>query len=137
MIDSPTLIAIIDDDPSVCRALKRLVRSLGMRASTYPSGESFFSSIASVEKPACVVVDVHMPGMSGLDVQERIAQERLEIPLILMTAHIDEVIAERAASAGAIGFLPKPFADSTLIELIDRALHGRAHDSRGSNGAVA
>ena len=136
MIDSPAFIAIIDDDPSVCRALQRLVRSLGMRASTFPSGESFFHAVASVEKPDCVVVDVQMPGMNGLEVQQRMVQEHPEIPLIFMTAHTDEVVAKRVVALGAVGFLNKPFADSLLIELIQRALHRPGENGPASSGEV-
>lgn len=132
----PAFIAIIDDDPSVCRALKRLVRSLGMRASTFPSGESFFHAVASVEKPDCVVVDVQMPGMTGLEVQQRMVQEHPDIPLILMTAHTDELVAKRVVSMGAIGFLLKPFADSLLIKLIQLALHRPGENGLTLNGRV-
>jgi FixJ family two-component response regulator len=136
MIDSPALIAIIDDDPSVCRALKRLIRSLGMRAATFPSGESFFHTVGSVEKPDCVVVDVQMPGMNGLEVQERMVQELPDIPLIFMTAHSDEAVAKRVVAMGAVGFLNKPFADNSLIELIQQALHRPGESGMGSNGEV-
>jgi FixJ family two-component response regulator len=136
MRDPPALIAIVDDDPSVCRALKRLVRSLGMRASTYPSGESFFLALESVEKPDCVVVDVQMPGMNGLEVQERMVQEHPDIPLIFMSAHTSEVVTKRVAVVGAVGFLAKPFADSSLIELIQCALHRARQIGPGSNGEV-
>ena len=136
MIDSPACIAIIDDDPSVCRALQRLVRSLGMRATTFPSGESFFHAVATAPKPDCVVVDVQMPGMNGLEVQQRMVQEHPDVPLIFMTAHTDEVVAERAVAVGAVGFLNKPFADDSLIELIQRALHRPGENGQLSNGHV-
>ena len=136
MIDSPAFIAIIDDDPSVCRALQRLVRSLGMRASTFPSGESFFLAITSVEKPDCIVVDVQMPGMNGLEVQVRMVEEHPDVPLIFMTAHTDEAVAKRVVAMGAVGFLSKPFADSSLIELIERALHRPGENGLASNGRV-
>ncbi len=134
MTDDPAFIAIIDDDSSVCRALHRLVRSLGMRASTFPSGESFFDAVKSVEKPDCVVVDVQMPGMNGLEVQQRMAHEHPEIPLIFMTAHAEEVVAKRIVGLGAVGFLSKPFPDSSLIELIQRALHRPGQNSLPSSG---
>ena len=136
MRDSPALIAIVDDDPSVCRALQRLVRSFGMRASTFPSGESFFHAIASVDKPDCVVVDVQLPGMNGLEVQQWMVQEHLDIPLIFMTAHTDDDVAERVGAVGAVGFLDKPFADSSLMELIQRALHRPGGKGPGPDGEV-
>jgi FixJ family two-component response regulator len=134
MVDFLALIAIIDDDPSVCRALHRLVRSLGMRASTFCSGQSFFDAVASVEKPDCVVVDVQMPGMNGFEVQQRMVREHPDIPLIFMTAHVDEVLAKRIVAMGAVGFLSKPFADSSLIELIQRALHPPERNGLASSG---
>ena len=88
----------------------------------------------TVEKPDCVVVDVQMPGMNGLDVQERMVHEHPEIPLIMMTAHTDEVVAKRVAAMGTVGFLFNPFADSSLIELIQRALHRPGENGPGSNG---
>jgi FixJ family two-component response regulator len=131
MTDSPAVIAIIDDDASVCRALQRLVRSLGMRATTFRSGESFFHAVATAKKPDCVVVDVQMPGMNGLEVQRRMVQEFPGIPLIFMTAHTDDAVARTGAAMGAVGFLHKPFSDSSLIELIERALH-----RSGENGVA-
>lgn len=136
MKHSPALVAIVDDDASVCRALMRLVRSLGMRAVTFPSGESFFHSIPSAERPDCIVLDVQMPGMNGLEMQQRMVQEHLHIPLIFMTAHSDEVVAKRVAAAGAVGFLHKPFSDRSLIELLERALHVAGANNSGSNGDV-
>ncbi len=123
MRDTSVLIAIIDDDASVCRALQRLVRSLGMRTSAFASGESFLLSLASAERPDCVLLDVQMPGMNGLEVQRRLALEGIAPPLVFITAHEEDGIAERAIAAGAVGFLQKPFTDQSLIELIRRALH--------------
>jgi FixJ family two-component response regulator len=136
MIDSPVLIAIIDDDPSVCRALQRLVRSFGMRASTFPSGETFFHVLALGENPSCVVVDIQMPGMNGFQVQQRMLQEHLDIPVIFITAHMDKDFAERAAAAGVIGFLDKPFTDHALMMLIQRALCRTGGNDTRSNGKV-
>jgi FixJ family two-component response regulator len=120
---TPALIAIIDDDASVCRALQRLVRSLGMRTSAFTSGESFLLSLASAERPDCALLDVQMPGMNGLEVQRRLALEGIALPLVFITAHEEDGIAERAIAAGAVGFLQKPFTDQSLIKLIRRALH--------------
>jgi len=116
------LIAIIDDDPSVRRALARLVRSFGLRAETFPSGEGLLRALASSQRFGCAVMDVQMPGMNGLEVQRRLALEGVALPLVFITAHEGDGIAERAMAAGAVGFLQKPFADQSLIELIRRAL---------------
>ena len=80
MRDTPALIAIIDDDASVCRALQRLIRSFGMRTSVFASGELFLLSLESAERPGCALLDVQMPGMNGLEVQSRLTQERTLSP---------------------------------------------------------
>jgi FixJ family two-component response regulator len=77
-----------------------------------------------------------MPGMTGLEVQQRMVQEHPDIPIIFMTAHTDEVIVKRIVAMGAVGFLSKPFADSSLIELIERALHRPGENVLASNGRV-
>jgi FixJ family two-component response regulator len=87
-----------------------------------------------VEKPDCLVVDVRLPGMNGFQVQERMVHERLNIPLIFMTAHADERAEQDVAPAASVGFLGKPFAGSTLIELIERALHRSDRNGHGSSG---
>lgn len=115
-------IAIVDDDPSVGRALGRLVRSLGMRSETFTCGEAFFRAIAASWKPDCVVLDVQMPGMNGLEIQRRIVEQELAVPVIFITAHEDRAAAERAIAAGAVGFLYKPFSDESLEQLVRRAL---------------
>src|SRR5271165_480678 len=118
MRDTPALIAIIDDDASVCRALQRLIRSFGMRTAAFASGELFLLDLASAEWPDCVLLDVQMPGMNGFEVQEQLARDRLRLPLIFITAHSDEEFEGRAFAAGAVGVLQKPFTDQSLIELI-------------------
>src|SRR5271157_5809591 len=122
MRDTPALIAIIDDDASVCRALQRLIRSFGMRTAAFASGELFLLDIATAERPDCALLDVQMPGMNGLEVQRRLALEGIALPLVFITAHEEAGIAEQAMAAGAVGFLQKPFSDQSLIELIRHAL---------------
>ncbi len=136
MRDTPALIAIIDDDASVCRALQRLIRSFGMRTSVYASGESFLLSLASAEHPDCALLDLQMPGMNGLEVQERLARETFDVPVIFMTAHNDEGIAGRASVAGAVGLLNKPFTDHALMELFQIALHPVAGNDPRADGDV-
>ncbi len=122
MPDVTPLIAIIDDDPSVRRAVHRLLRSFGMRAETFHSGESLLCALASSQRFGCAVMDVQMPGMNGLEVQRRLAARGIALPLVFITAYEEEGIAERAFAAGAVGFLHKPFTDESLIDLIRRAL---------------
>jgi FixJ family two-component response regulator len=126
------LIAIVDDDESVCRALKRLIRSLGMTAETYVSSSEFVDLIEALPsfQPDCVVLDVQMPGMSGIEVQASIRKARGAIPVIFITAHDDRIVREQALAAGAVAFLRKPFNDALLIRTLAAAL-GR--DETGLN----
>jgi FixJ family two-component response regulator len=125
------LIAIVDDDPSIGRAVERLLRSFGMRAETFQSGEGLLRAVESSQRFRCAVIDVQMPGMNGLEVQRRLALERIDLPLVFITAHEDEGVSELAIAAGAVGFLQKPFTDESLIELIRRALQSSSGDGIG------
>ena len=117
------MIAIIDDDASVCRALQRLIRSFGLTTSVFASGEMFLSSLELSKRPDCALLDLQMPGMTGLEVQERLGHSGLDLPLIFMTAHSDEEIAGLSSVIGAVGLLHKPFTDRALMELLHIALH--------------
>jgi FixJ family two-component response regulator len=124
MNNAKPLIAIVDDDESVCRALKRLVRSLGMNAETFASGQQFLDLIEAMPSfhPDCLVVDVQMPGLNGLEVQERLATNGNPLPVIFITAHDEAVPRERALAAGAVAFVRKPFQDELLIKTLRVAL---------------
>jgi FixJ family two-component response regulator len=115
------LISIIDDDPSVRLATQSLIRSLGYAAEVYSSAEEYLQS-GRVSESSCVITDLHMPGMSGIDLQDRLAADGHHIPIIFVTAYFEERMLARVANAGAVGFLRKPFADERLIECLDRAL---------------
>jgi FixJ family two-component response regulator len=122
-------IAIVDDDPSVCRALKRLVRSLGMEAETFASGREMLEMIRIMPefKPDCVVLDVQMPDIGGLELQRRLAPSGL--PVIFITAHDDLGVREAALAAGAVAFMRKPFQDEILIKTLRAAVSGYpSHD---------
>lgn len=118
------LIAIVDDDVSVRRALKRLVRSLGMNAETFASGQEFLDCIDAMPSfhADCAILDVQMPGMSGLETQERLARGGNPIPVIFITAHDEVGARERALASGAMAFLRKPFDDELLIKTLRAAL---------------
>ena len=118
------MIAIVDDDESVCRAVKRLVRSLGMEADTFASGQEFIDLIEAMPSHQidCVVLDVQMPGLNGLDVQERLHRGGNRLPIIFITAHDEVNVRERALTAGAVAFLRKPFNDELLIKTLRVAL---------------
>ena len=119
------LISIIDDDPSVRVATNRLVRSLGYAAHTFASADGFLKS-PHVNDTACVIADVQMPGMSGIELQSLLIAQGRSVPMIFITAFPEESIRSRALNAGAVGFLSKPFDGTILIECIDIAL--KRHD---------
>ena len=116
------LIAIVDDDPSVCRALERLVRSLGFTGATFNNGEDFLQRVWSVPsfRPDCVVLDIHMPGITGIEVQRRLAGTGL--PVVLITAHDDARLREEGLAAGAIALLRKPFNDQVFVDTLHAAV---------------
>jgi len=122
------MISIIDDDESVREATKGLVRSLGYEAIAFPSAEHFLQS-EGIEDTACIISDVQMPGLSGLDLQERLLTEGRATPVIFIAASPQEHARRRAMMAGAYGFLPKPFDDEMLISCLEKAL-GRAGEAR-------
>ena len=118
------LIAIVDDDTSVCRAVRRLVRSLGMDAETFTSGQEFLDLLEAMPsfKPDGLILDVQMPGMNGLDVQTRLATRGHLIPVIFITAHDEVGIREKALAAGAVAFLRKPFNDALIMKTLQEVL---------------
>jgi FixJ family two-component response regulator len=115
------VISIIDDDPSVREATQSLVRSLGYAARVFASAEEFLQS-DQIRNSSCVITDLHMPGMSGTELRDRLLAEGYRIPIIFMTAYYEDGIRSRVMNAGAFGFLRKPFADASLIECLDKAL---------------
>ena len=118
-------ISIIDDDASVRVATSRLVRSLGYTAYTFASADGFLQS-PQVNDTACVIADVQMPGMSGIELQSHLIAKGCSVPMIFITAFPEESIRSRALKAGAVCFLSKPFDGTILIECIDNAL--KRHD---------
>ena len=122
------VISIIDDDESVRAATNRLVRSLGFVALTFACADDFLRS-AHLNDTSCVIADVQMPGMSGIEMQGVLIARGKNIPIIFITAFPDERTRTRAMEAGAVGFLSKPFKGSTLIQYIDDALKSRSDRS--------
>lgn len=123
-MSSPPMITIIDDDESVRIATESLVRSLGFSARTFASAEDFLNS-PLLGETACVITDVQMPGMSGVELQSHLRSKGDATPLIFITAFPEERIRRQVDAAGAIGFLAKPFEGHAMIECIDRALGER------------
>jgi FixJ family two-component response regulator len=117
------VICIVDDDESVREATGNLVRSLGYIVATFNSAEEYLRS-DRVHDTACLITDVMMPGMSGIELQKRLIADGRRTPIIFMTAHPEEQARRRALEAGALGFLSKPFDDDRLIHYIDRAFQG-------------
>jgi FixJ family two-component response regulator len=114
------VISIIDDDESVREATRSLVRSLGYSARVYASAEEYLQS--DRQDSSCLITDLHMPGMSGVDLQDRLIADGSQIPMIFVTAYYEEQVRDRVLDAGAYGFLRKPFNDESLIECLDKAL---------------
>jgi FixJ family two-component response regulator len=126
-------IAIVDDDASVCRAISRLLRSLGMNADTFTSGHEFIKHIQTMPsvRPDCVVLDVQMPGMNGLEVQELLVRSENPLPVIFITAHDEVSLRERALQAGAVAFLRKPCNDELFIKTLNQAIQRGAGAPEG------
>jgi FixJ family two-component response regulator len=118
------LIAIVDDDESVCRAIRRLVRSLAMNAETFSSGQHFLDLLDAMPsfRPDCVILDVQMPGMNGLEVQKRLTMSGNPIPVIFITAHDEVGAREKALALGAVAFLRKPFSEELLMKTLHEGL---------------
>ncbi len=115
------LIAIIDDDESMREAIKGFVRSLGYRADAVGSAQEFLSS-RLVRRTSCVIADMQMPGMTGLELYQRLSTSAKPVPTILITAYPDDSVRERALSAGVVGYLSKPFEENDLLACIRSAL---------------
>jgi FixJ family two-component response regulator len=112
---------VVDDDPSVRRAIKRLIGSVGLQVETFGSAPEFLSG-KRAEGPSCLVLDIRLPGISGLDFQRQLAQADIHIPIIFITAHGDVAMTVRAMKAGAVEFLTKPFRDQDLLDAVHIAL---------------
>ena len=118
------LVAIVDDDELMRGAVQGLLREAGLPARAFASAEEFLDSGAQ-HLSSCLIADIRMPGMSGLELQARLNAEHIRIPIIFMTAHSDERTRMQALRSGAVGFLPKPFDDDVLVETVRAALkHG-------------
>jgi FixJ family two-component response regulator len=117
-------IALVDDDALVRTALGRLLRLAGFEMSAFPSGEAFLASLG-VRHPDCMNLDVHMPGLSGLDVQARLRAARIRIPVVFMTAADDLALEQVAQEAGGTWLLRKPFSNAELLHAIGSALRVR------------
>ena len=121
MTDIDQTVFIVDDNKGMRDAIRWLLETIGLTCETYDSAEDFLAADAK-DRPGCLVLDIRMPGMSGLELQERLAAEGIELPTIIITAHGDVPAAVRALKAGAVDFLEKPFSDQILLERIQHCL---------------
>ena len=117
----PAVVYVVDDDEEVRRALARLLGSVGLTAATFPSAEAFLAHRVD-DRPACLVLDIRLPGPSGLDLQATLERAHLEMPIVFITGHGTVPMSVRAMKAGAVDFLEKPFEDRALLEAVGRAL---------------
>jgi FixJ family two-component response regulator len=115
------LIAVVDDEKSICVALKRLIRSAGMDVETYPSGEEFLTAVQT-RQPDCVVLDLHMPNVNGFEVQSRLAQLGMHLPVVVITGHDTPESRARALAGHAVAYLLKPVDERTLLDAIAAAV---------------
>jgi FixJ family two-component response regulator len=127
-LPQPVVISIVDDDESVREATKGLVRSLGYTAATFGSAEEFLNSERKYDT-SCIIADVQMPGLSGVEMQRRLIAEGHRLPMIFVTAFPEDRVRASAMEAGAVGFLSKPFNEEHLIGCLDCALGRRSAGS--------
>ena len=120
------MVFVIDDDESIREALKSLIRSVGLSVETFASAQEFLQS-PRPDVPSCLILDVRMPGLSGLDLQRDLTEANIHIPIIFITGHGDIPMSVQAMKAGAIEFLTKPFRDQDLLDAIQQALERDRH----------
>ena len=121
MTDDQPVVTVIDDDPAIRKAIDRLLRSVGLRVELFESAQEFLQS-SPPDAPSCIVLDVRLPGLGGLNLQRELAAANIRIPIIFITAHGDIRMSVRAMKAGAEEFLTKPFHDQDLLDAIELAL---------------
>ena len=121
MAEGKAIVFVVDDDASVREGLGSLIRSAGLRVETFASAQEFLAR-SRADVPSCLVLDVRLPGLSGLDLQKRMAEVNIEIPIVFITGHGDVPTSVQAMKAGAVEFLTKPFADRDLLDAIQQAI---------------
>src|ERR687891_1935409 len=129
--DNPC-IYVVDDDRSIRDSLSDLIRSVGLNVQTFASAQAFLTS-PRPDAPSCLVLDVQLPGLSGLDLQQELARDDVQIPIIFITGHGDIPMTVRAMKAGAIEFLTKPCRDDDLLHAVEQAITRSRQLKRFSN----
>jgi FixJ family two-component response regulator len=122
------LISVVDDDESIRRTTTFLIESFGFRSAAFESAENFLKS-GQLHETSCLIVDVQMPGMNGLELQSELAAAGYDIPIVFVTAYENKVSRQQAMQAGAVAFLAKPFGDEQLLQTVRLAL---GHDNGGT-----
>jgi FixJ family two-component response regulator len=135
MIEAEPIVFVVDDDPSVRRSIERLIQSIGLEVQTFQSAREFLQR-ARPEGPACLVLDVRLPGLSGLDLQRELTNRGIQLPTIFITAHGDIPMTVRAMKGGAAEFLTKPFRTRHLLDAIRAAIE-RDRDTLKQRSEVA
>jgi FixJ family two-component response regulator len=133
--ETKPIVYVVDDDASLRDALERLFRSVGLQAKTFASAPEFLRNPLA-DGPSCLVLDVRLPGLSGLDFQAELLKADIDIPIVFMTGHGDIPMTVRAMKAGAIEFLPKPFRDQDMLDAVQTGLE-RDRDRRRSASDTA
>jgi FixJ family two-component response regulator len=133
MMETDAIVFVVDDDAPTRESIRNLIRSVGLRVEVFSSAQEFLESNRP-EMPSCLVLDVRLPGLSGLDLQKRTTEAGIEIPIVFITGHGDIPMTVRAMKAGAVEFLSKPFRDQDLLDAIQLALERdrKARDQRAS-----
>jgi len=137
-VTSSPVVFVVDDDPAMRDSLRWLIESTGVRVETYADAQTFLAAIRS-DVPGCLVLDVRMPGMSGLDLQAELAARGIALPTIVITGHAEVPMAVRAVKAGAIDFIEKPFSDQLLLDRVRQGieLDRQERESRAQRTEVA
>ena len=133
--DAQPVVFIVDDDASLRGALSSLIRSVGLRVEAFASAPEFFAA-KRPDAACCLILDVRLPGVSGLDFQEELTKAKIQIPIIFITGHGDIPMSVKAMKAGAVEFLTKPFRDQDLLDAVQVALE-RARAAHASEKAVS
>jgi FixJ family two-component response regulator len=136
-MDAEALVFVVDDDAPLRESLKNLLRSVGLRVEAFASAQEFLHS-PRPDVPGCLVLDVRLPGLSGLDLQKQMAQGDRDMPIIFITGHGDIPMTVQAMKAGAVEFLTKPFRDQALLDAVQHALarDRQAHEQRAQSDAL-
>ncbi len=136
-ITTPPVVFVVDDDPAMRDSLRWLIESTGLQVETFADAQAFLARIRP-EVPGCLVLDVRMPGMSGVDLQSELARRGIGLPTIVVTGHAEVAMAVQAVKSGAIDFIEKPFSDQLLLDRVRQGIDmdRRERDGRARRGEV-